>query len=250
MRNLLNIKSFASFICISYQELQTSTSETNLIFTKMENNKTTRNVTSTNAGDDGEAVSKSPPLTPFKKAQTPSKPIKTGWYVAVVRVNCEKRIATDIQEVLNSKGIWFEYWVPTIKDVVLDKRTKKRKKVERTFLSTFIFCHISTTKVNEVRFRSDVYKMLSMPGQREIYQIPDIEIENYQKFIERSCTPISSHTGPLFKGQKVKILGGPLQGVEAYVQRTKGTKAIIGCEIKYISGATVEIDRNLLEVIK
>ena len=110
----------------------------------MENNKTTRNVTSTNAGDDGEAVSKSPPATSFKSTQTPSKPIKTGWYVAVVRVNCEKRIATDIQEVLNSKGIWFEYWVPTIKDVVLDKRTKKRKTVERTFLSTFIFCHIST----------------------------------------------------------------------------------------------------------
>ncbi len=216
----------------------------------MENKKIAQSVTSTTAGDDGEAVPKNEKNTIFSHPTTPSKPHKAGWYVAVVRVNCEKKIASDIQDLLHDKGIWFEYWVPTIENVVLDKRSKKRRKVEKIFLSTFIFCHISPTKLNEIRFRSDVYKMLSMPGHREIYQIPDAEIENYKKFIERSCTPISSYTGPLLKGQKVKILGGPLQGVEAYVQRTKGDKAIIGCEIKYISGATVEIDRNLLELIK
>lgn len=227
-----------------------STSKTNLIFIKMEKTHKARIVTSTIAGDDGEAMGKTAKKLSSDTPQRIVKPPNTGWYVAVVRVNCEKRISADIQSVLDSKGIWFESWVPTVENVVINKRTNKRKKVEKIFLSTFIFCNIESSKINEIRFRSDVYKMLTMPGHKEIYKIPDSEIENYKRFVERSCTPVSSYTGPLLKGQKVRIIGGALKGVEAYVQHTKGDKAVIGCEIKYISGATVEIDRDLLEIVK
>lgn len=57
-------------------------------------------------------------------------------------------------------------------------------------------------------------------------------------------------TAPLKKGQKVRIFGGNMQGIEAYVQRVKGKRAVIGCEIKYIAGATIEIDRELLQIIE
>ena len=76
----------------------------------MESKQTARLATSTIAGDDGEAVQKTkynPISVSSKKAQ---KPQDAGWYVAVVRVNCEKKIAADIQQVLDNKAIWFEYW--------------------------------------------------------------------------------------------------------------------------------------------
>lgn len=104
-----------------------------------------------------------------KKAQ---KPQDAGWYVAVVRVNCEKRIAIDVQDVLDNKAIWFEYWVPTKRTFVVDRRTNKRKEKDRVFLSTFIFCHVSRKDLNEIRFRSDVYKMLTMPGSKDILPNP------------------------------------------------------------------------------
>ena len=185
--------------------------------------------------------------TALKKAQ---KPQDAGWYVAVVRVNCEKRIAIDIQDVLDNKAIWFEYWVPTKRTFVVDRRTNKRKEKDRVFLSTFIFCHVSRKDLNEIRFRSDVYKMLTMPGSKDIYRIPDAELENYRQFVESACEEVSAYTAPLKKGQKVRIFGGNMQGIEAYVQRVKGKRAVIGCEIKYIAGATIEIDRELLQIIE
>lgn len=41
-----------------------------------------------------------------------------------------------------------------------------------------------------------------------------------------------------------------MAGLEAYVQRLSGKKATIGNEIKYISGATIEIDRGFLETVE
>lgn len=216
----------------------------------MENKKTGQQLPPTHAGDGGEAMEKTednPISDGPKKAQ---KPQDAGWYVAVVRVNCEKRIAIDIQDVLDNKAIWFEYWVPTKRTFVVDRRTNKRKEKDRVFLSTFIFCHVSQKDLNEIRFRSDVYKMLTMPGSKDICRIPDAELENYRQFVECACEEVSAYTAPLKKGQKVRVFGGNMQGIEAYVQCVKGKRAVIGCEIKYIAGATIEIDRELLQIIE
>ena len=48
----------------------------------------------------------------------------------------------------------------------------------------------------------------------------------------------------------VKVGYQGMKGVEAYVQSYNGKKAVIGSEIKYISGATLTISRNLLEVVE
>ena len=177
-------------------------------------------------------------------------PSDVGWYVAVVRCNCEKRIADSIKRIMDFKSQWFEYWVPTQKVWYIDKRTNKRKCKDKIFLTTFIFCHVSKRQLDEIRFRSDVYKMLTMPGHSEIYRIPDSVLHNYRHIVENPDLPVTPHTGPLKKGQRVRITEGSMIGVEAYVQRIRGNKAVIGNEIKYISGATITIDRRYLEVVE
>ena len=170
-------------------------------------------VTSTIAGDDGEAVAKSEENAKKMALKTPNegleKPADAGWYVAVVRVNCETRIADSIRSNLNHNHVWFDYWIPKVKVGYIDKRSNKRRVKEKLFLSTFIFCNVSPSQLDKIRFRSDVYKMLTMPGQRK-----------------------------------------SMKGVEAYVQSYNGKKAVIGSEIKYISGATLTISRNLLEIVE
>ena len=68
-------------------------------------------VTSTIAGDDGEAVAKSEQNAKKKVPEKPNegleKPADAGWYVAVVRVNCETRIADSIRINLNHNHVWF-----------------------------------------------------------------------------------------------------------------------------------------------
>ena len=200
-------------------------------------------------GDDGEAVSKNP-QNKVPEVQIELKmPNDAGWYVAVVRCNCENTIGEAISSFFRQKKIWFEYWVPMQKIVYIDKRSNKRRTKEKVLLSTFIFCRVSPKHLDTIRFRSDVYKMLTMPGHRDIYRIRDKELDDYRRLIENPDIPATPCTGPLRKGQRVRITEGKMVGLEAYVQRTSGKKVLIGNEIKYISGATIEIDRSFLEVV-
>ena len=179
----------------------------------------------------------------------PQMPEDAGWYVAVVRCNCENTIAKAIELYFQRNAIWFEYWVPMRKEVVIDKRSNKRRIKEKVLLTTFIFCHVSPRYLDTIRFRTEVYKMLTMPGHREIYRIRDKELYDYRRLVENPDLPVSPCSGPLRKGQKVRITEGKMAGLEAYVQRISGKKATIGNEIKFVSGATIEIDRSFLEVI-
>ena len=158
-------------------------------------------VTSTIAGDDGEAMAKSEEnakeMAPKKPNEGLKKPDDAGWYMAVVRVNCETRIADSIRINLNHNHVWFDYWIPKVKVVYIDKRSNKRKVKEKLFLSTFIFCNVSPRQLDNIRFRSDVYKMLTMPGQRKIYQIPDQVVANYRYFVENDEEPVTAAPIPL-----------------------------------------------------
>ncbi len=212
--------------------------------TKVENQ-----VSAPQVGDDGEAVLKNPQNEAFGHENEPKMPDDAGWYVAVVRCNCENTIAKSIEFYFQEQKIWFEYWVPMQRVVVIDKRSNKRRIKEKVLLTTFIFCHVSPDHLDTIRFRPDVYKMLTMPGYREIYRISDKELNDYRRLVENPDLPVTPRSGPLRKGQRVRITEGKMAGLEAYVQRLSGKKAIIGNEIKYISGATIEIDRSFLEAI-
>lgn len=201
-------------------------------------------------GDDGEAVLKNPQNEAFGHENEPKKPDDAGWYVAVVRCNCENTIGKTLELYFQRHKIWFEYWVPMQRMVVIDKRSNKRRIKEKVLLTTFIFCHVSPDHLDTIRFRPDVYKMLTMPGYRDIYRISDKELNDYRSLVENPDLPVTPCSGSLRKGQRVRITEGKMAGLEAYVQRLSGKKAIIGNEIKYISGATIEIDRTFLEAIE
>ena len=199
----------------------------------MDNKVAAQKVTSTNAGDDGGAVERSED--------------KRHWYVAVVRVNCEKKIKLAIEDVFNRRGLPLETWVPVKKRVVVNSRGKRNLR-EYIVLATLIFVKVEAKHLNEIRFRSDVYKMLSMPGTTTPYIIPDSVLSNFRKIVEHDDAVVLDR--PLKKGDKVRIIAGELIGCIAYVQRIQGKKAVIGNEIQYIGGATIEINKDSLEYIK
>ena len=204
-------------------------------------------VTSTNAGDGGEAVEQNPKLQSVQPYAEPSGMEDAGWYVAVVRVNCEKRIKLAIEDVFRRKGYGLETWVPVGKRIVLNSRGKRNYR-EYVILSTFIFVKVEKAHLNEIRFRSDVYRLLSMPGTSVPYVIPDNILYNFRKIIEQDNAVVLDR--PLRKGDRVRIIKGELTGCVAYVQRIQGKKAVIGNEIQYIGGATIEINKDSLEYMK
>ena len=169
------------------------------------------------------------------------------WYVACVRVNYEKKFKILIEQHFNDRKFALETWLPLEKRIVMNSRGKRVVR-EAVFLTTFVFVRVEDKKLNEIRFRFDVYKMLSEPGKSSPYAIPDTIFENFRRIVMTGEAEIQNH--PIKKGDKVRIIDGELVGVVAYVQRIQGKKAIIGDEIRNICGATIEIEMVKLEFFK
>ena len=54
---------------------------------------------------------------------------------------------------------------------------------------------VEDKNLNEIRFRSDVYKMLSEPGKSAPYAIPDTKFDNFSKReFEEKVSPILGHS--------------------------------------------------------
>ena len=97
-------------------------------------------------------------------------------------------------------------------------------------------------------FWSMPYKMLTMPGKKTPHIIPDAEFNNFRRIIDTGNATFINR--PLRKGDKVRITDGALAGCMAFVQRIQGKKVIIGNELLYIGGATIEVDRESLEFVR
>ena len=62
----------------------------------------------------------------------------------------------------------------------------------RLFSYHLCLCEVEDKNLNEIRFRSDVYKMLSEPGKSAPYAIPDTKFDNFseREFEEKVATSI------------------------------------------------------------
>ena len=214
------------------------------IRTKMTETKIQPQVTSTIAGDGGEAVAESKGFV-AENGIVATEPMH--WYVACVRVNYEKKFKLLIEQYFKDRKLALETWLPLERRAMINSRGKRTIR-DVVILTTFVFVNVEDKNLNEIRFRSDVYKMLSEPGKSVPYIIPNTKFENFRRIVMTGEAEIQNH--PIKKGDKVRIIDGELTGVVAYVQRIQGKKAIIGDEIRNICGATIEIDKEFLEFYK
>ena len=201
-------------------------------------------VTSTNAGDDGEAVAGSK-TTLAENGFTATEPMH--WYVACVRVNYEKKFKLLIEKYFKDRKLALTVWVPLKKQTVLNSRGKRVVR-ETVVLTTFVFVRVEDRNLNEIRFRSDVYKILSEPGKNAPHVVPDKQIEDVRRTLEKEEAQILNQA--IKKGDKVRVIGGDLTGVIAYVQRIQGKKILIATEIPNILGAAIEISKDQIEYIQ
>ena len=201
-------------------------------------------VTSTIVGDDGEAVAGSK-TTIAENGFPATEPMH--WYVACVRVNYEKKFKLLIEKYFKDRKLALTVWVPLKKRTVLNSRGKRVVR-ETVILTTFVFVRVEDRNLNETRFRSDVYKILSEPGKNTPHKVPDKQIEDVRRTLEKEEAQILNQA--IKKGDKVRVIGGDLTGVIAYVQRIQGKKVLIATEIPNIIGAAIETSKDQIEYVK
>ncbi len=149
-------------------------------------------------------------------------PAESNWYAVWTRARHEKRVAQELQE---SRIVTF---LPLLQQI--HQWSDRRRKVEVPMFSCYAFVRIAQ-EAEERR------KVLRTPGvlgfvgsERRGTPIPDHEIENLQSAI-REKIPCAAH--PFINtGQRVRIRGGSLDGMEGILVRQGGEhSAVVSVEL-------------------
>jgi transcription antitermination factor NusG len=166
----------------------------------------------------------------------PAAPLTAGcasWYAVQTRARHEKRIGTELQE----KG--FTAFVPTLRTA--HRWSDRTKIVELPIFSCYVFVKLVATPEQrlEVLKTMGVFRFVSVQGQAA--PIPEAQIESIQRALQGKASV--SPCDYLKIGQRVRIRGGCLDGVEGMLTGSRGErKLVISVDLLQQSVAVVAED--------
>ena len=161
---------------------------------------------------------------------------KINWYVAYTRVNQELLI----KKKLDTLGI--ENFLP---------QEAGRKKIRVLLIHGMIF--IRTDKATSFSLINDhmlnVVYLKDIEGRHSLI-VPDKQMEDFMFLLDFSTNGIEVLNKNLKRGDRVRVIKGPLQGLEGELVRLKGHKRVIIRLEGVASIATSYIPSSFLERIE
>ncbi len=141
-----------------------------------------------------------------------------NWYAIQTRARNEKAISERLQE----QGL--TTFLPLVTEI--RRWSDRKKKVELPLFSCYVFVRLVAGN-NDERMRvyrtNGVFRIVSMRG--ELIPIPDEQIEALRAVVTQQV-PWTEH--PFLKiGQRVRIRGGSLEGVEGVLLSRNGDRTLI-----------------------
>ena len=141
-----------------------------------------------------------------------------NWYAVQTRARNEKVISERLQE----QGL--ATFLPLVTEI--RRWSDRKKKVELPLFSCYVFVKLVPSN-NDERMRvyrtNGVFRIVSMRG--ELIPIPDEQIEALRAVVAQQV-PWIEH--PFLKiGQRVRIRGGSLEGVEGVLLSRNGDRTLI-----------------------
>lgn len=163
------------------------------------------------------------------------------WYALYVKMNHEKKIAARFMKM----GV--EYFLPI--QTVIRQWSDRKKKIEQVVIPMMIFVRLEESERASLLQDPSAISYLTLRGTSKPAVIPDREMERFIFMFDYSDTTISFCTAPLCTGNKVRIIKGPLYGLEGeLIEFNK--KYQVGLYIPQLGYATVEIPVGYLSLIK
>jgi transcription antitermination factor NusG len=166
-------------------------------------------------------------------------PARPQWYAIWTRSNCEQ-LARDA---LSARG--FEIFLPRV--VRWRRRGGSRGTGPEPLFPGYLFVHDTLEKpqcVTILKTRG-VVRLLGERWDR-LTPVPDREIEAVRRLIA-SGSPVFRHRA-LLPGDRVRIVDGPLAGLEGRFVRARSTKGLFVVGITLLQrSVAVEIDGTLVE---
>lgn len=171
------------------------------------------------------------PLTPLFEP--------TYWYAVQTRARHEKKVAKQLQE----KGA--TTFLPLVTQI--HRWSDRRKVIELPLFPCYAFARLAPSV--EMRLSAlQTPSVLSIVGARGLgAPIPDKEIEDVQTLLAQNAT---SSLYPFLKvGQRVRIRGGCLDGVEGFLVAEKSDRRLVVSIALIQQSVSVQIDGYEVEPV-
>jgi transcription elongation factor/antiterminator RfaH len=167
---------------------------------------------------EGEAISAGDQIPRSLDSELTVNEEPTNWYAVQTRARNEKVISERLQE----QGL--TTFLPLVREI--RSWSDRKKKVELPLFSCYVFVKLAFGN-NEARMRvyrtNGVFRIVSMGGQA--IPIPEEQIEALRTVVTQQ---VSFSVHPFLKiGQRVRIRGGSLDGVEGVLLSRDGDRTLI-----------------------
>ena len=154
------------------------------------------------------------------------------WLVAIVRICHEKKTS----ERLTKMGI--ENFLPIQQEV--HQWSDRRKIVDRVLIPMMIFVHVDSHEQKEVLTLSSISRYMVLRGESTPAVIPDQQMLRFKFMLDYSDEAISMNTSPLAPGEKIRVIKGPLAGLEGELVNVNG-KSKVAVRLTMLGCACVDI---------
>lgn len=141
------------------------------------------------------------------------------WYVAYVRLFHERKTA----EKLATMGI--ESFVPVREEI--HQWSQRKKKVMRVLIPQMIFIHATQQERMEALTLPSISRYMVLRGEHVPAVIPDAQMKQFMFMVDYSEETIELFTSPLEPGQAVKVIKGPLAGLEGELMEIDGKSKVV-----------------------
>ena len=151
-------------------------------------------------------------------------PEERKWYVAYVRMHHERKAS----QKLEAMGI--ECFVPLREEI--HQWSQRKKKVSVVLTPQMIFIHATEEERMRALTLSSISHYLVLRGEHKPAVIPNSQMEHFIFMVNYSEECIHSLESPLTPGQKVRVIKGPLTGLEGeFIEMEGKTKVTIRLDL-------------------
>ena len=164
------------------------------------------------------------------------------WIAALVKMCTEKTGGNRLTKL----GI--ENFVPT--QLEIHQWSDRKKKIERVVIPMVIFIHTDKNTEKYIRTFSFIHKIMSMPGSKESAIIPDSQIDNLKFMLKHAESQVELMEPNLQVGETVRVVRGPLKGLEGEICMAKDDKPMVAIRIDCLGYACVNIEKSDVEIIQ
>lgn len=169
-----------------------------------------------------------------------SKETNKRWLAAYVKMHHEKKL----RDRLNSLGI--DNFLPVQTEV--RQWSDRKKKIERVLIPMMIFVRVNPEEQKTVIAQPSVLHYLVLRGERTPTEIPKYQMDQFRFMVDNSENPVNFSSSDLQPGQKIRVIKGPLMGLEGELVTVDG-KSNIAIRINQLGCAAVEMNSSMIEII-